>query len=107
MSDLTPIDVVNLFDKKIKRPMNTGISWGSDNFPRTRGSNGIAEYRAWFTGPTSGVNQDIQPSALTGNADAEKLRKHIIDQASKFSVIRKVKIRMRYKINSSYNTVTA
>lgn len=102
MANLRPIDFINYFDQKIKNPANNSIEYGTDNLPTVLNKSasvtyGEEEYLAWFGGTTDGVNERPNAAAFSGDVKPEQVRQAILDSASKFSVIRRVKYNMRYR----------
>lgn len=102
MANVSPVDIVNMFNTQVKNRANSGISWGSNSKPKNGGYTAIQNiYNDLFRGHTNGVNATVSTTALSGDVRFSAINTAVLAAAVKFTVIRKVSIRMRYRYNKS------
>lgn len=108
MADINAQDVVDMFNTYIKDQMNRNIRWGSDNYPPEYdgriddgGEDPNDIYNNMFTGPTSGVTASPNASDLSGEISQSNLRSLMVNFAGYYTVLRRVKVDIRYRFNES------
>jgi len=102
MTDVTSQHVVNLFNAYIRNPLNSGISWGSGNYPPDYNGYARSTYESYFTGSKNGLYNSPSTSDFSGNIDSSTMRSRIVAHAALYTAIRRVSVYMRYNNNSRY-----
>lgn len=102
MANLTKQSACDIVNSIIRDGCNSGISWGTNNYPADRAPNTpLVNNSSWFAGPTTGQPHSLNVNEMTfaGGVNAQSLLDTIHYFIGPFAAIRKARIFIGHKAN--------
>lgn len=101
MADVRPIDVVNMFNSRVRNRANSGIAWGSNSKPANGGHASVQTvYDNYFKGHTNGLSNAPAASSFTGSVKFSTINNQVLSHAAKYTAIRNTWVKIRFKYNN-------